>query len=123
MATAKKASQDLTTLTKKDLQQKITKLGGTFKAKDTKEKLVATITKLQPAAKPNARRGSSKEELRRLFEANGYVTNDDLDAISRQLGVKRESVQTALSDLQNPKWAQGPVLKVEKHSGGYKLLR
>ena len=119
MATAKKATQDLAALTKKDLQLKITKLGGTFKAKDTKDKLIATITELYPAAQPKARRGSSKEELRHLFKAKGYVTNDDLEAIARQLGVKRESVMTALSDLQNPKWAQGPVLKIENDNGRY----
>ena len=119
MATTKKATQDFATLTKKDLQLKITKLGGTFKAKDNKEKLIAAITKLESAAKPRARRGSSKEELRSLFEANGYVTRDDLDAIARQLGVKRESVQTALSDLQNPNWSKGPALNIEKDGDRY----
>jgi NADH:ubiquinone oxidoreductase subunit E len=121
MATAKKAPRDLTSLTKKELQQTITKLGGTYKAKDTKEKLIATISQLQPAAELEARRGSSKQELRQLFDANGYVTNEDIDAIARQLGVKRESVQTALSDLQNPKWAKGPVLKVQKKGDRYAL--
>lgn len=121
MATAKKATQDLTKLTKKDLQVKITKLGGTFAAKDTKQKLIATVTKLQPAEKPKARRGSSKEELRRLFDANGYVTNDDIDSVARKLGVKTQSVMTALSDLQNPKWANGPVLGIAKEGDRYCL--
>jgi len=116
MARTKKAPEQQNSLTKKELQDELKKLSGAFKARDSKETLIKLLDKTK---RQRFRRGSSKEEIRRLFDANGYVTKADLDHIARQLGIKRESVQTALSDLQNPKWAQGPTVIVEKEGDRY----
>jgi NADH:ubiquinone oxidoreductase subunit E len=71
--------------------------------------------------KPKKARAPSKEELRTLFDANGCVTTADIEAIAARLGVKVDSVRTAISDLQSEKWARGPALKIEKAGENYIL--
>ena len=104
-------------MTKQELMKKIVELGGSKpNAKSTKAELEGTLKKL--ASKPTKRRGSSKDALRTLFKRNGCVTKTDIDQIANNLGVKPNTVETALVDLKNPKWAGGPVINHKKDDEG-----
>ncbi len=104
-------------MTKQELIAKIIELGGAKpKAKASKTELECTLKDL--AAKPTKRRTSSKDSLRALFTKNGFVTRDDIEKIADQLGVKLNSVETALVDLKNPKWAGGPVINHKRDDDG-----
>ncbi len=104
-------------MTKQELIAKIVELGGEKpKAKTSKVELEATLEQL--TAKPTKRHGSSKDSLRALFMKNGFVTREDVARIADQLGVKLNSVETALVDLKNPKWAGGPVISHNRDEQG-----
>ncbi len=104
-------------MTKSNLIAKIIELGGEKpKAKASKAELENTLKSL--SAKPTKRRSSSKDSLRALFAKNGFVSKTDLSRIADQLGVKLNSVETALVDLKNPKWAGGPVVNHKRDVEG-----
>ena len=58
------------------------------------------------------------DALRILFKKNGFVTKADIIQIANNLGVKPNTVETALVDLKNPKWAGGPVVSHKKDDEG-----
>ncbi len=104
-------------MTKQELITKIIQLGGTkSNAKSSKAELETTLKSL--SSKPAKRRTSSKDSLRTLFAKNGFVTKDDIAAIADNLGVKLNSVETALVDLKNPKWSGSSVISHKRDDQG-----
>ena len=110
---------NMSEMTKTDLIEKIVKLGGEKpNAKTPKSKLVEMAQALHEPAK---RKGSAKTSLRALFEKRGAVTVGDMEKISAELGVKLNTVQTALIDLKSPKWCGegGPIAYQKDDKGRY----
>ena len=107
--------------TKTELQHALQKAGIPFKSKTTKAELERLLA---DSSKPNNKKPlGAKATLRQKFERRGYVTSKQVEQIASTLNVQPASVRTALSDLQNAKYAgkAGP-LNIEKDSDGtYRL--
>lgn len=92
------------------------------KAKGSRESIIAKINELRPQEqpKPKARkkRGpSTKDVLRGLFRKDGaaYTLDELCEACST---VKPNTVETAIVDLKNPKWAVGPTIVITRGADG-----
>ena len=109
--------------TKTQLQQALQEAGVSFKSKATKaelEKLLADSTK-QTGKKPRG----AKATLRDTFAQSGFVTTKDIKRIATTLKVQKATVLTALSDLQNPRYAgaAGPLAIQKDDDGTYRLTK
>jgi hypothetical protein len=84
------------------------------KAKGKKAEIIAKIEAL-PAVKDERRekkRGpSTKTVIRELFK-NKKSAFTMAEILAKCSTVKANTVETAIVDLKNPKWAAGPVLKI-----------
>lgn len=85
------------------------------KVKGSKAAIIAKIEALDPAPAKEARKvkrgASTKLVLRDIFKSKKVAfTMDEL--IAKMPTVKPNTIETAIVDLKNPKWARGPVLKI-----------
>ena len=118
-------------MTKTALQDQLRKAGVPFKAKATKEELEKLLAKNQ---KPNGHTKDltpknkkplgAKAVLREKFTQHGVVTVGQIDKIASKLNVQPATVRTALSDLQNAKYAGKPgPLTIKRDGDAYRLAK
>lgn len=84
------------------------------KAKGSKASIITKIEALPESKveKRESKRGpSTKMVLRDLFK-NKKTALTMAEMVAACPTVKANTVETALVDLKNPKWAQGPVLRI-----------
>ena len=116
-------------MTKKELQAALRQAGVTFRMKAPKAELQQLLGESQQAKKKtkvkvNGHAKGAKATLRAKFEKAGVVTSKQIDRIAVNLNVQRATVLTALSDLQNKKYA-GPLgpLNIGKDGDAYRLVK
>ncbi len=113
-------------MTKTELQQELRNAGITFRSKATKADLQEMLSKAngqtQPTTKKN--KAGAKQVLRDRFTQHGVVTVGQIDKIASKLNVQPATVRTALSDLQNAKYAGKPgPLTIKRDGDAYRLAK
>jgi soluble cytochrome b562 len=113
-------------MTKTALQDQLRKAGVPFKAKATKAELQEMLSKANGQTKPTTKKNKAgaKQVLRDRFTQHGVVTVGQIDKIASKLNVQPATVRTALSDLQNAKYAGSlGALAIEKDGDSYRLAK
>ena len=113
-------------MTKTALQQELRNADITFRSKATKAELEQLLAKANGQAKPTTKKNKvgAKQVLREKFKKAGVVTVGQIDKIAEKLSVQPATVRTALSDLQNARYAGklGP-LTIKKDGDAYRLAK
>jgi len=116
--------EDLENMTVAQLNEELNNYAGTSvkKRKMPKDKLIAELAdvmmevgdlEVEEERRKKKRGPSTKEVLRSVFKnAKVALTMDEL--IEKCPTVKPNTIETAIVDLKNPKWAKGPVLKIAR---------
>ena len=107
-------------MTKTELKNELKKLNVSFKSKDSHAVLqgLYDAAVAQTVSKPN-KRVSSKDLIRDLYAANpgaSFTLEELMEHVGQFTKVKPNTVETAITDLKNPKWSRGPVVVITKNS-------
>lgn len=114
-------------MTKVQLHDALRAAGVMFRTKAPKAELEMLLTeqangKTKPTTKKN--KVGAKQVLREKFKKAGVVTVGQIDKIASKLNVQPATIRTALSDLQNARYAGklGP-LTIKKDGDSYRLAK
>ena len=113
-------------MTKTQLHAALRAAGVMFRTKAPKAELETLLTKANGQAEPTTKKkpAGAKQVLREKFTQQGVVTVGQIDKIASKLNVQPATVRTALSDLQNAKYAGklGP-LTIKRDGDAYRLAK